>query len=329
MALYRTGNSGEPVRDIQDRLVALGYEIADDAGDFGPSTLAAVKAFQEARNLTSDGMVGRETWRTLVDSGYRLGDRLLYYRLPMLHGDDVSQLQRQLNAIGFEAGIVDGIFGPDTLRALIDFQQNRHLAEDGIAGPVIVGELTLISRATQKLGRQDVRERVWLNSLPDSVAGQRVFLDPFCRDEHESAIAWEAAVAAASVLREIGAVPVMSRSADTCPPERARAHDANELAVDIIVSFALPRTDIPAVFFFASPLSRSGAGESLAGFIATRLDLTSEGRVTPMLRETRAPSITVTVPRLGAEVGRSVASGVDAWAHEVTSHDDQSPSSVV
>ncbi len=126
MALYRIGDTGEPVRDIQDRLHALGFSIAPDAdGVFGEGTLAAVTAFQESRRLPADGLVGRETWRTMVDAGYRLGDRLLYHRMPMLHGDDVADLQRSLNAIGFDAGPVDGIFGASTLDAVLDFAHQR------------------------------------------------------------------------------------------------------------------------------------------------------------------------------------------------------------
>ena len=162
MALYRRGDSGEPVRDIQDRLVALGYDTSPDPpGTFGQGTESAVLALQKAYRLTEDGLVGRETWRTLVDAGYSLGDRLLYYRMPMLHGDDVAELQRRLNALGFDAGDVDGIFGPETLRAVLDFQHNRLLAEDGIVGPLMVAELALMSRATAKIGRYEVRERQW------------------------------------------------------------------------------------------------------------------------------------------------------------------------
>ena len=37
---------------------------------------------------------------------------MLYLRRPMLRGDDVAELQRQLNALGFDAGREDGILGP-------------------------------------------------------------------------------------------------------------------------------------------------------------------------------------------------------------------------
>jgi N-acetylmuramoyl-L-alanine amidase len=328
VALYRTGDSGEPVRDIQDRLIQLGFSIGDDPeSEFGEGTRAAVEAFQRARSLTPDGMVGRETWRTMVDAGHRLGDRLLYYRLPMLHGDDVATLQHDLNALGFDAGIVDGIFGADCLRAVLDFQQNRSMAEDGIVGTQVVEELTLMTRATKKMGRATVREREWLRGLPPNVAGQRIFVDPFCRDEHEAEVTWEAGSAAAAVLRELGALPVLSRAVDTRPPERNRARHANELAADMVIGFALPRTDCPGVFFFQSPLTASESGEELAQGIAGRLGLEAIGRLSPILRETRATAVVVTVPTLDARLGSAVARGIQAWLRARAEESAQPPSS--
>ena len=60
---------------------------------------------------------------------------MLYVRRPMLRGDDVVELQRRLNTLGFDAGKEDGIFGPDTAGALTEFQRNAGLGCDGIFGP--------------------------------------------------------------------------------------------------------------------------------------------------------------------------------------------------
>ena len=49
-------------------------------------------------------------------------------------GDDVKKLQETLNALGYECGTADGIFGAKTETAVRSFQQANGLAEDGIAG---------------------------------------------------------------------------------------------------------------------------------------------------------------------------------------------------
>ncbi|MFH1330273.1 MAG: peptidoglycan-binding protein [Actinomycetota bacterium] len=314
MALYRQGDTGEAVRDIQERLAALGFPCEPDpAGVFGPGTTAAVKQFQASRHLAADGCISPAVWKCLVDAGFLPGDRLLYYRLPMLHGEDVAALQHDLNALGFDPGPVDGILGADTLRAVLDFQQNRHLPEDGIVGPQFLEELVLMVRATKKAGRDALRERVWLRSLPPTLAGERVFVDPYSRDDHEAAQAWEAGVAAAGLLGELGARAFLSRSADTRPPESLRAYQANALAVDIVLGFSLPGNDVPGVYYFASALSHSEAGEALAGAVALPLGLWPVGRVLPVLQETRAPAIVVAVPGLGPRLGRAVVRALDTW----------------
>lgn len=324
MRLYRLGDTGTAVRDIQNRLAGLGYPCDEDPlGEFGAATTAAVISFQGRRGLAADGLVGPETWRALYEAGYRLGDRLLYYRRPMLRGDDVAELQRRLNSLGFEAGKVDGIFGANTLTALLDFQQNRGMAEDGIAGPRVLSELHLVSRATQKTGREAIREREWLRGLPATVVGARIFLDPGCRDANEAEATWRAAAETAVVIQQQGGIPLLSRSADTNLPERVRARRANRLGADLIVSYQEPRIGEQAVFFFASSMSRSEAGALLAAAIADRLDLEFDGRAQAILKETRAPAVLVTTDRMDEVLGREVGLAIISFFR--STHDEAEP----
>jgi hypothetical protein len=50
-------------------------------------------------------------------------------------GSTVYDLQERLAELGFNPGEVDGIFGPDTTKAVRDFQKTKRLAADGICGP--------------------------------------------------------------------------------------------------------------------------------------------------------------------------------------------------
>jgi putative chitinase len=51
-----------------------------------------------------------------------------------MNGDDVLELQRRLQALGFPPGQLDGRFGPATEAAVIGFQRSRELLADGVVG---------------------------------------------------------------------------------------------------------------------------------------------------------------------------------------------------
>lgn len=320
MRLYRQGDDGEAVRDIQDRLAALGFASGNDpTGSFGAGTHQAVANFQERRGLWVDGIVGPDTWRALVSAGYDLGSRILYHRVPMMVGDDVAELQRQLNSLGFECGNVDGIFGPDTLRGLLEFQSNRGLAEDGLAGTEVIAELALMARATAKHGREAVRGRQWLENLPRSVAGQRIYIDPFCRDEAEAEATWGTAVLLSTIVQSHGAIVFLSRSIDTAPGERVRALRANRLGVDLTVSICTTKEGEGSIHFFASDRSRSTSGEAVARSIAERLGLPVSGRAIPILKNTRATAVVVALPSFSAADTTALAQGlIDIYSKDWT-----------
>ena len=313
MRLYRLNDSGEPVRDIQDRLSALGYK-PDREGEFHDATDGAVRAFQRDRGLIADGVVGPETWRYLYEAGYRLGDRLLYLKRPMIRGEDVLELQSRLSQLGFDTGRVDGIFGPDSERAVLEFQRNRSLTEDGAAGPAVIAELGLLVRGPLGAGREAVREREWLRSLPASLVGARVFFDPACRSQEEAQSAWATASAAALALQGRGGMPMLGRAADVSLPERIRAGRANRQGAELVVSFQLcPGETEEAVYFYERGTSRSEAGAMLALRIGEAIGADALGMATAILRETRAPAVIVARRVLTANLGRRVVDGLEAF----------------
>jgi lysozyme len=62
--VLKVGDNGKAVVRLQKALAAAGHAIAVD-GDFGPATRKAVKAFQAAKGLDADGVVGPATWGAL------------------------------------------------------------------------------------------------------------------------------------------------------------------------------------------------------------------------------------------------------------------------
>lgn len=127
------GLNGTDVRVLQTRLDGLGYAVGGVDGRFGPRTESAVMAFQSNVGIKADGLVGRTTKAALAgvahsDDGtgvISVGSR----------GMDVQRLQSTLSDRGFDPGPSDGIFGPMTLRAVLDFQRYQKLWVDGLVGP--------------------------------------------------------------------------------------------------------------------------------------------------------------------------------------------------
>ena len=129
------GSTGSDVKDLQTKLKKLGYYDAYVDGDYGDTTVAAVKAFQKKYNLTADGIAGKETLKKL-DSAYknansdkdddslRMGDS----------GSAVKDLQTKLKKLGYYDATVDSTFGSGTYAAVRAFQKKYNLTADGVAG---------------------------------------------------------------------------------------------------------------------------------------------------------------------------------------------------
>ena len=66
MNTLRMGDRGTQVLVLQWLLNHVGYNAGPADGIFGDKTHAAVKAYQKAKNLTVDGVVGKNTWAELL-----------------------------------------------------------------------------------------------------------------------------------------------------------------------------------------------------------------------------------------------------------------------
>lgn len=67
MENVRRGQRGEAVKEVQERLISLGYLEGPADGAFGPKTEAAVLAFQKDRGLDATGIVGEATYGALTE----------------------------------------------------------------------------------------------------------------------------------------------------------------------------------------------------------------------------------------------------------------------
>ncbi|GAA4899871.1 peptidoglycan hydrolase-like protein with peptidoglycan-binding domain [Stackebrandtia albiflava] len=126
-----TGDSGAEVSAAQCLLDDLGFPVdGGPTGEFDAATAAAVTGFQADRDLPQNGRIDSHTWTAMLSHG----------TTPLLRegstGAAVVRLQRALTAALGEPLGQDGIFGPLTEQAVIDYQNSAGLDDDGIVGPL-------------------------------------------------------------------------------------------------------------------------------------------------------------------------------------------------
>lgn len=305
--VIREGDRSREVADIQARLRALGRTLDDSTGSFGPSTTAAVRSFQQERSLLVDGLVGPQTWAALVEASWRLGDRTLYLRRPFMRGDDVGDLQKRLNALGFDAGKEDGIFGPLAYHAVRAFQREYGVPEDGMFGPKSHSALAGL-RVDRPGTSAHLREE--LRHGGSGIQDRLVVIDPgHGGEDHggigpmglaEADICWNIATSLAERLIAAGARVRFTRTEPEDPDASERARRANDLGADLFVSLHLnfneePTAEGTSTYHFGA--SRLGA--ALAETIQSRLielgakDCRVHARSYAILKETSMPAVLV------------------------------------
>ncbi len=170
--VMQNGTRGVAVKNVQKRLVALGYYAIEPDGIYDSDDIAAVKAFQKKNGLTADGKADLNTQLILFS------DAALPYATatpsptqktsatatpapsatPNVNallkvgstGEDVTLLQERLKELNYFSGDADGIYGSNTATAVRMFQRTNGMTVDGVAG---VKTLTAVYASTaQKRG---------------------------------------------------------------------------------------------------------------------------------------------------------------------------------
>jgi N-acetylmuramoyl-L-alanine amidase len=283
-ALLRCGDSGDAVRELQERLSATGIPCVVD-GHFGPQTEVSVRAFQEARRLRVDGLCGAQTWGALVEAGYQLGDRLLALRQPMLRGDDVAELQRRLNMVGFDTVRLDGILGPETQRAVKAFQRESGLVSDGTFGPATLHQLDQVSTLADG-SVASVRERELLRRGPHRLTGRKIFLAVQLG-------LGNLGIAVQGGLERAGATVLLDTSGEQ---DSVLASDANTCAADLFLAVRTTDGDTQCAYFGNDSFRSEGGlcvaqriDEALRPLLGTTIGAVP--RTYSALRETRMPAV--------------------------------------
>lgn len=171
--VMKQGDRDEYVLALQQELKELGYLSATPTGYYGTATVAAVKALQEDKNITVDGIAGIATQKALYGSDYApLSEarKALFEDAgeaeesvqtenasagsssassefdSMEHGSAgtvVREVQRRLQELGYFPASTEltEYFGDITEDAVRAFQKANGLEVDGVVGPLTFASL--------------------------------------------------------------------------------------------------------------------------------------------------------------------------------------------
>ncbi|WP_019810971.1 N-acetylmuramoyl-L-alanine amidase [Saccharomonospora halophila] len=323
MRVLRRGDTGPEVAEIKSMLSALdlltsGGETNGHGASFDLDVEHAVRAFQQRRGLITDGVVGPATYRALRGSTYHLGSRPLAYLVSSpVHGDDVFALQERLTELGFDAGRPDGGFGPQTERALKNFQRDYGLVVDGICGPATVRALRQLSPRARGGRPVFLREREQVRRSGPRLRGKRIVIDPghggpdlgvSAHGVSESEVAWDLARRLEGRMKATGMEALISRGPAHSPSESQRAQFANDAGADLFLSLhsdgnrSAQAEGVASFHFGTGNGTTSTVGELLAGYIQRELavrtgmrDCHTHPRTWDIFTRTRCPAVRVEI----------------------------------
>ena len=163
-ALLQWGDTGDGVKNLQNRLAELGYYEGAADGVFSDDMVQAVKAFQAAAGEEETGVATVALQETAFSDGAPLSPSRVAeaqadaaaaeVTLPSLmkgdNGDEVKNLQSRLTELGFYSGEADGNYGGGTQAAVEAFQKALGVEQTGEVSADLMN--LLLSQAAPKAG---------------------------------------------------------------------------------------------------------------------------------------------------------------------------------
>jgi len=251
----------------------------------------------------------------LLEAAFKLGNRQLYLQSPMLKGDDVFELQTQLGKLGFDVGRIDGIFGPQTVNALIDFQKNFGLIEDGIAGHETIRNLQNIkNRETSGTQISKIKEIENLRIQNTELKSRHLVVGHFGNSA-------TLANATARMLRQKGAKVIDLNN----PDEEIQARTANGFEAEMYIGIYIENDSYCTISYFKTKNSQSEGGFRLASHCSKAIKKIMEvktstnGMQLPILRATKMPAVLCFLGPPGEvventnEIAKGLAEAIANW----------------
>ena len=243
-----------------------------------------------------------------------------------MRGDDVTNLQDRLHELGYDAGPVDGVFGPETESGLRAFQRDYGLTSDGTCGPATLRALRQLGRKVTGGRPQLLRQSASLVESGPHLIGRRIVVDPghggtdtgFTAGETtEADLVLDLASRIEGRLAAAGATVYPTRGRDQNPSLAERTAFANDARADLFLSL---HTDahrsehargVASYYYGTGSGASSTVGEQFANLVRREvvartgmLDLGSHPKTWDLLRMTRMPAVRLDCGYLSHPVDR-------------------------
>lgn len=333
--VLRVGDRSPRVAEVRTTLARLGViegysremsaktesqKFHEEETLFDEELSLSIKSFQQARGVVPSGLIDDLTLRAIREASYTLGTRVLAYQPGnQLVGDDVVEIQSHLQELGFYADRVDGHFGELTHKAVMNYQLNYGMQVDGICGPDTIRALSRLGLRIKGGSAQAIRERERMRNAGPRLAGKRVVIDPALGGSNkgqivkgpygeisEEEILWDLATRLEGRMIAAGMETILSRPHMDDPSSRDRASIANAFGADLMLSlhcdsYPNEKANGVASFYFGSENgTNSLTGETLSAYIQKEIvartplnNCGSHARTWDLLRLTRMPMVEV------------------------------------
>jgi N-acetylmuramoyl-L-alanine amidase len=314
--LPKLGDRSGAIELISNTLLRLGF-ISSPSDIFDEKLTQGVKAFQQDRGLTVNGLINEITARSLEEARFRLGDRVLVFNTTaLMRGDDVANLQDRLIQMGFNCGKVDGVYEITTENAVKEFQKSVGILSDGRCGPATLISLMRLAKTVSGGAPSALRESINHSVRSPALANKVIVIDPSWGGEftgesangvNESEIVFDLAQRLEGRLIALGVNVILTRSANNSPLEKDRIKVANSVNADLVIalkvdSYKNEKANGVATYFYGREDKgvRSVVGERFANLIqreiCARTDLLNchtHGKGWDLLRLTVAPTVRI------------------------------------
>ena len=314
--LPKLGDRSGAIELISNTLLRLGF-ISSPSDIFDEKLTQGVKAFQQDRGLTVNGLINEITARSLEEARFRLGDRVLAFNTTaLMRGDDVANLQDRLIQMGFNCGKVDGVYEITTENAVKEFQKSVGILSDGRCGPATLISLMRLAKTVSGGAPSALRESINHSVRSPALANKVIVIDPSWGGEftgesangvNESEIVFDLAQRLEGRLIALGVNVILTRSANNSPLEKDRIKVANSVNADLVIalkvdSYKNEKANGVATYFYGREDKgvRSVVGERFANLIqreiCARTDLLNchtHGKGWDLLRLTVAPTVRI------------------------------------